>query len=135
MVTSEGGGSIQRAQRTRDKDAAPRYRTAPGSVRAFCVGPMSDPIDETEMRRRRLRYRAWHRGTREMDLILGRFADAELAGLSVIEIEQLEGLMDVPDPDLFDWIVGNAPVPPRHDTMVFRRLIEFHRGEAGRSAS
>ncbi|MEX0591360.1 MAG: succinate dehydrogenase assembly factor 2 [Xanthobacteraceae bacterium] len=92
----------------------------------------ADPIDELELRRRKLRFRAWHRGTREMDFVLGRFADAELAGLTVSEIAQLEALMDAPDPDLFAWVVGQAAVPANQDTPVFRRLVEFHR--AGRGA-
>jgi antitoxin CptB len=86
-----------------------------------------DPIDELESRRRKLRYRAWHRGTLEMDLVLGRFADAELAGMSVSEIAQLEALLDVPDPDLFGWVIGQAAVPANQDTPMFRRLVEFHR--------
>jgi antitoxin CptB len=89
------------------------------------------PIDDLELLRRRLRYRAWHRGMREMDLVLGRFADAELARLNAGELAQLEALMQVPDPDLFDWIVGQASVPADLDTPVFRRLLEFHRGARG----
>ena len=49
-------------------------------------------------RRKRLLFRCWHRGTREMDLILGRFADAEIANLSDDELAEFEYLMDVPDP-------------------------------------
>jgi antitoxin CptB len=85
-----------------------------------------------EMRRRRLRFRAWHRGTLEMDLVVGRFIDAELADMSEIEIAQLESLMDVPEPDLFAWVVGQASVPSQHDTPLFRRLVEFNRSGRGR---
>ena len=52
-------------------------------------------------RRKRLLFRCWHRGTREMDLILGRFADAEIAGLTDAELAELERLIEVPDPDLY----------------------------------
>ena len=52
-------------------------------------------------RRKRLLFRCWHRGTREMDLILGRFADAEIGNLSDDELTQLETLLEVPDPDLY----------------------------------
>lgn len=92
-----------------------------------------EPKAETGERRRRLRYRAWHRGTREMDLVLGRFADAELAAMNEAEIDQLETLMDAPDPDLFAWVLGQAAVPAQYDTPVFRRLAEFNR--AGRGPS
>lgn len=81
------------------------------------------PHDE---RRRRARYRAWHRGTREMDLLLGRFADAELETFGADELAAFEVLLEAPDPELFAWLLGHEPVPPAHDTPVFRRLIEFY---------
>lgn len=83
----------------------------------------SDPLNE---RRRRLRFRAWHRGTKEMDLILGRFADAVLADLSDADLSTYEGLMELPDPDLYAWVSGERPVPAAHDTALFRRLMAFH---------
>ena len=58
-------------------------------------------------RRKRLLFRCWHRGTREMDLILGRFADAEIADLPDDELAQLEHLIEVPDPDLYAALTGN----------------------------
>ena len=77
------------------------------------------------MRRRRLLYRAWHRGTREMDLIMGRFADAEIGTLTDAELEVFERLSALPDPELYAWITGKRPVAPEHDTDVFRRLRAF----------
>jgi antitoxin CptB len=77
-------------------------------------------------RRRRLLYRLWHRGTREMDLIMGRFADAALGGLTEAEITELERLAEVPDPELYAWLTGSRPVPDVDDQAVFRRLREFH---------
>src|SRR5215216_352783 len=62
-----------------------------------------------EERRKRLLFRCWHRGTREMDLILGRFADAEIENLSDDELAQFEFLMVVPDPDLYAALIGNIP--------------------------
>jgi antitoxin CptB len=79
-----------------------------------------------DARRRRILYRAWHRGMREMDLIVGGFADAEIASLSEAEVDDLERLMEVPDPDVLAWITGEAYVPPAHDTIVWRRLVAFH---------
>lgn len=81
-------------------------------------------------RRRRLRYRLWHRGTREMDLIMGLFADAVIGELMPSEIDELERLAEVPDPELYDWVSGACPVPAAFDVAVFRRLCAFHR--AGR---
>ena len=72
---------------------------------------MSEEESVLDDRRKRLRFRAWHRGTREMDLVLGRFVDANAAALTDGEIETLEALMEVPDPELYLWIAGTADVP------------------------
>jgi antitoxin CptB len=76
-------------------------------------------------RRRKLLFRSWHRGIREMDLIMGRFADATIADLSDDELTHYERLMDVPDPQLFAWITGDEPVPHDQDTALVRRLRAF----------
>jgi antitoxin CptB len=85
----------------------------------------SDGLDE---RRKRLLFRCWHRGTREMDLILGRFADAAIAELSDTELAQLERLIEVPDPDLYAAISSNAPLAPEYRTPLFER-VKFFRAE------
>ena len=77
-------------------------------------------------RRRRLLFRSWHRGIREMDLIMGRFADATIADLTDEELADYERLMDVPDPQLFVWLTGDEPVPQDQDTALFRRLRAFN---------
>ena len=87
--------------------------------------------EKLQLRRRKLKFRAWHRGTCELDLIVGRFADAALAGMSEAEIAELEALLEVPDPDLFAWIAEYSPVPANYDTPVFRRLCAFHREGRG----
>jgi antitoxin CptB len=74
-------------------------------------------------RRKRLLFRCWHRGTREMDLILGRFADAEIASLAEDELAQLEDLIEVPDPDLYAALTGN--VPPEFASGLFGRIKSF----------
>ena len=76
-------------------------------------------------RRKRLLFRCWHRGTREMDLILGRFADAEIADLSVTELAQLEGLIEVPDPDLYAALTGDRVLPVEHAGALFDRIKAF----------
>jgi len=83
---------------------------------------------ELEVRRRKLRFRSWHRGTREMDLIMGRFADAWLERLGDAELNDYERLVEVADPDLYDWIIGGHPVPQDYDTPILRRLRAFHSG-------
>lgn len=81
--------------------------------------------DGLDVRRRRLLYRSWHRGTREMDLILGRFADAYIADLADPELDDYERLLEVSDVELFEWISGARPVTPHCDTPLFRRLRDF----------
>jgi antitoxin CptB len=76
-------------------------------------------------RRKRLLFRCWHRGTREMDLILGRFADAEIAKLSDDELAQFEYLMDVPDPDLYAALTGNVSPAPDFASGLFDRIKSF----------
>ncbi|MFL6818539.1 MAG: succinate dehydrogenase assembly factor 2 [Bradyrhizobium sp.] len=83
----------------------------------------SDGLDD---RRKRLLFRCWHRGTREMDLILGRFADAEIANLSDDELTEFESLMDAPDPDLYAALTGNMPPAPEYSSAVFERIKSFH---------
>ena len=85
------------------------------------------PDDADAMRRRRLRFRAWRRGMREVDLLLGRFADARVDGLGADDLAAFEALLDVPDPVVLSWITGEAPVPSDLDSPFLRRLIAFHR--------
>jgi len=80
-----------------------------------------------DFRRRRILFRSWHRGTREMDLIMGRFADAQLARLADADLDALEQLLDAADRDVFDWVVEQAETPPHYDTDVLRKLRAFHR--------
>ena len=85
---------------------------------------------DLDPRRRRTLFRSWHRGIREMDLIVGRFADAEIGALSEAELDLFETLIEVPDRDLFRWLTGEDRVPDNYDTAVFRRLKAFHRHDA-----
>ena len=66
------------------------------------MAPSKDAGEDIAMRRRRLRYRAWHRGTKEMDLVLGPYADAHADGLGANELTRLETLMDEEDTDLLN---------------------------------
>lgn len=81
---------------------------------------------DLDPRRRRLIFRAWHRGTREMDLLMGSFADSEIKTMSDEDLAVLEALCEVPDRDLFAWITTKSPTPANYDTEVFRRLMAFH---------
>src|SRR4051794_14096611 len=73
----------------------------------------------------KLRYRAWRRGIRETDLILGPFADAHLAQLDARQLDLFEELLEAPDTDLYAWIVGRAPTPQAYESDVMELLRGF----------
>jgi antitoxin CptB len=74
-----------------------------------------------DARQRKLLFRSWHRGMREMDLILGSFADAEIEGLSADELDQYERLLEINDTELLPWITGQDPVPSGLDLPILHR--------------
>lgn len=74
-------------------------------------------------RRERLRYRSWHRGTREMDMLLGGFADAHLPVLAPQQLEQYEALLESGDPDLYKWVTGQEPFPETYAGSVADLLL------------
>jgi Uncharacterized conserved protein len=80
---------------------------------------------DLDPRRRRILVRAWRRGIREMDLMLGGFAEAELATLDSDELDALEALMVEDDADILAWITGEKPCPPEFDTPLFRRIAAY----------
>lgn len=79
-----------------------------------------------EVRRRRAAFRSWHRGMREMDILMGKFADAQMATLSEAELADYEILLELPDRDIFGWLTGEMDIPSAYDTPVFRKLLAFH---------
>jgi antitoxin CptB len=87
-------------------------------------GPVAPAGDEPtlDVRRKRVLFRAWHRGMKEMDLIFGRFADREIAALSEAELQVFEDVMEQPDDEVYGWVVGRVPTPSLFDTPLFRRI-------------
>ena len=79
----------------------------------------------SENRRKRLLFRAQRRGFKEVDLIFGAYADAELGRLDEAGLDQFEALLTAPDQDVYDWLRGVAPVPAEHDHEVFAGLKSF----------
>ena len=78
-------------------------------------------------RLKRLKFRSWHRGTRELDLLLGPFADRHLDDLTDTELAAYEALLTMPDPDVYDWILGQAEAPPALASGVLRLIKKFHK--------
>ena len=89
------------------------------------MASQKDAGEDLSMRRRRLRYRAWHRGTKEMDLMLGPFADAHIEGYGAPELARLEALMDEEDTDLLKWVMGQEAVPADADAELLQTIIAF----------
>ncbi|POF30087.1 FAD assembly factor SdhE [Roseibium marinum] len=84
-------------------------------------------------RRKKILFRCWHRGMKEMDLLLGGFADAEIDRLTEDELRELEHLLTAGDPDLYAWMTGRTPLPGEWDGPLYRRIIAYHEiaGAAG----
>lgn len=82
--------------------------------------------DRLNLCRKRLQFRAWHRGMREVDLLLGRFADATIDDLDEAELAEFEALMGLPDPDVLNWVMGGVAVPPEADSPILRKILAFH---------
>ena len=83
-----------------------------------------DTHETIENRRKRLIFRSWHRGTREMDLIMGSFADQNVPGFGADELEQYEELLINNDPDLYNWYTGKDLVPANILNPVFERFLD-----------
>ncbi len=82
---------------------------------------------DDDIRRRRIRVRAWRRGLREMDILMGRFVDARVEALPAEALAELETLLDLPDAAVFRWLSGAEPAPAERDTPLLRQIIAFHR--------
>ena len=84
----------------------------------------ADLADEKlDARRKKLLFRSWHRGMREMDLVLGQFADREMASLTDDEIDQYERLLDIPDTEFLPIVTGEKQAPADMDCPVLRKIL------------
>ena len=68
-------------------------------------------MTEPDPRRRRILFRATHRGTQETDRLIGGYVAPRLMAFTDTELDAVEALMDLPDPDLADWLMGRLPIP------------------------
>ena len=86
-------------------------------------------MEDHETRLKRLRLRSWHRGIKEMDLILGRFADTEMVKLNAQELDEYEIMMSENDHDLYQWVTGQNAAPERFSVMIARVATTLHKIE------
>ena len=80
---------------------------------------------DLETRRKRLLYRSVYRGNKENDILLGQFARAHIGEFNSAELDQYERLLAAGDNEIFDWVSGQAEIPPEADSAVLRRLKAF----------
>ena len=81
--------------------------------------------ESLEVRRKRLAYRSRHRGTKELDILVGAFAERHVAGLDAEQLGRFEALLELPEPLLYDWLIGKSLPPPEHDHDVTRLFLQF----------
>jgi antitoxin CptB len=81
--------------------------------------------DAASIRLKRLKFRSWHRGTQEMDLLLGRFADARLKTLSEQELDLYESVLGQADQDLYAWVTGEQPWPTSLRNPLTQQITDF----------
>ncbi|MFT8674817.1 MAG: succinate dehydrogenase assembly factor 2 [Acetobacter sp.] len=93
----------------------------------------TDPApDDLATRRRRLRFRANHRGTFETDILIGQFVDEQADSLNADELADMEAILEMPDPDLTDWLFGRLPLPEEKATPMLRRMVDSCRTRCGK---
>ncbi|WP_205963387.1 succinate dehydrogenase assembly factor 2 [Roseicella aquatilis] len=93
---------------------------------------MSNETEPLDPRRRRLLFRAHHRGTKEADLMIGRFVADNIAAFTEAELDELEAVLEHPDVDLADWLSGRRPIPPEcRSPMLDRMAVECAGPSAG----
>ena len=88
---------------------------------------MTDQMTDQDIRIKRLRFRAWHRGTREADLMIGGYFDAHHASWSEDELAWFEALLEEQDVDIMGWAIGSIPCPPQWDGAMMQgmRSLDF----------
>lgn len=83
----------------------------------------SRSTESLDPRRRKLLFRSWHRGMREVDLILGAFADARIDALTDEELDQYERLLEIPDTEFLFFVTGESAVPAELDCPLLQRIL------------
>lgn len=89
-------------------------------------------LPETESRRRRILFRATHRGTYENDILIGGFVRRRLHGFSEAELDEIERVMEFSEPALADWLTGRQPIPAEADCPMLRAMRRAALDGAGR---
>ena len=94
----------------------------------------NDNEQNLDNRRKKLKFRAWHRGIKEMDIILGNFADRYLESFDTADLDEFERLLQIPDQAFYAMLAHNAPIPDIVDTPLFHRILQFSKDPLGARA-
>lgn len=86
---------------------------------------MTADANQLEYRRRKLKFRAWHRGTKEMDFILGTYADTHLATMGTEEMDRFSVFLEAADDLLYSWVSGSKEIPAEFDNDIMAELKSF----------
>ena len=86
---------------------------------------MTDSAESDLARRKRLRFRSAHRGSKELDLILGPFARRYVDNFTTVQLDRYERLLELPEPELFGWLTGQIEVPHAERNDVVEMLLTF----------
>ena len=97
--------------------------------------PQGEMNPERKARMGRIQFRAWRRGVREADMVLGPFADAVGPTLSDEELTAFEALLDQEDQYLYGWIIERDPTPPEFETPVMAKVRAFMRAHVAAEVS
>ncbi len=100
-------------------------------TRIPCHDQNTRPSPSLDVRRRRLLFRATHRGTHENDLLVGGYLASRIAAMSPAELDAVEAVLDLPDPELADWLTGRTALPPEHDSPLLRAMVAAARVRVG----
>nr|WP_298795639.1 succinate dehydrogenase assembly factor 2 [uncultured Acetobacter sp.] len=96
--------------------------------------PEHDSEEALALRRRRLLFRALHRGTFETDALIGGFVEDNVAAMNATDLADMEAVLEIPDPDLTDWLFGRLPLPAERETPMLRRMIDACRTKGAGTA-
>ena len=85
---------------------------------------MSRYLETIEIKKKRLLFRSTHRGTREMDILLGDFFKSNMSDLNKEQLNEFEGLIEIPDDDLYNWAMGRMEIPKEMNTQLLRNFVK-----------
>ncbi len=81
--------------------------------------------EDQDIRRKRLRYHSWHRGTKELDLVLGQFAERHLPAMNEAEMDLYEAILNENEHDIYAWLAGREALPQEHDHHIMQMILDF----------